>query len=142
MILRSNARLTRGFTLLELMVVIIILALLASIAAPQVTKYLRRAKGDTAKVQTRALAAAVDFYQIDMGRYPTTAEGMKALLVAPSPDAKWQGPYLKQVDSLTDPWGNPYQYAQPGTHGAVDIFSWGADGKAGGEGDDADIGNW
>jgi general secretion pathway protein G len=130
----------RGFTLLELMVVLLILALIASIAAPQVTKHLRKAKIETAKIQVDALGAAVDSFSIDNGRYPTTEESLKALVEKPSGLATWDGPYIKKKESLIDPWGEPYHYRQPGTAREYDVYSLGPDKKEGGEGDAADIG--
>lgn len=139
---RSPAR-ASGFTLLELMVVLLILALLASIAAPQVMKHLSKAKSETAKIQVEALTAAVNYFQIDLGRYPTDQEGLKALSERPANDAaKWDGPYVEKKGSLIDPWGRPYLYRHPGSHREVEIYTFGSDGKEGGEGDASDIGNW
>jgi general secretion pathway protein G len=131
---------TRGFTLLELMVVLLILALIASIAAPQVTKHLRKAKIETAKIQIDALGAAVDSYQIDNGRFPTTEESLKALIERPGALETWDGPYIKKKESLVDPWGEPYQYRVPGAAREYDIYSLGSDKKEGGDGDAADVG--
>jgi general secretion pathway protein G len=130
----------RGFTLLELMVVLLILALLASIAAPQVTKHLRKAKVETAKIQVEALGAAVDSFNIDTGRFPTTEESLKALVEKPAGLDSWDGPYIKKKDSLIDPWGEPYHYQHPGSGREYDIFSLGSDRKEGGEGDAGDVG--
>jgi general secretion pathway protein G len=132
----------RGFTLLELMVVLLILALIASIAAPQVTKHLRKAKVETARIQVEALGAAVDSFNIDTGRFPTTEESLKALVEKPSGLETWDGPYIKKKESLIDPWGKPYKYRHPGTGAGheYDIYSLGSDGKEGGEGDAGDIG--
>jgi general secretion pathway protein G len=131
---------TRGFTLLELMVVLLILALIATIAAPQVTKHLRKAKTQTASIQIEALGAAVDSFSLDVGRFPTNEEALKALVSKPASATGWDGPYIKKEASLTDPWGQPYQYAHPGRSGEYDIFSLGSDGREGGEGDAADVG--
>lgn len=140
---REKTRRKRGgFTLLELMVVLLILALMGTIAAPQVTKYLRKAKSQTAKIQVDALSAAVDSFHLDVGRFPTGDEGLKVLVDRPSETAKWDGPYLKKRDSLIDPWGHPYLYRFPGQHGEYDIYSLGSDNREGGEGDAADVGNW
>jgi general secretion pathway protein G len=122
------------------MVVLLILALIASIAAPQVTKHLRKAKMETAKIQVDALGAAVDSFNIDNGRYPTTEESLKSLVEQPAGLATWDGPYIKKKESLVDPWGEPYHYGHPGTGKEYDIYSLGSDKKAGGEGDAADVG--
>ena len=107
---RARLRAGSGFTLLELMVVLLILALLASIAAPRVTKYLRKAKVETAKIQVDALSAAVESFHLDTGRFPTAEEGLKALMERPASLAEWDGPYLKKRESLKDPWGQDYLY--------------------------------
>jgi len=144
MIWRSRMARSRssGFTLLELMVVLLILALLGTVAAPQVIKHLRKAKSETAKIQVDALAAAVDFFNTDVGRYPTQQEGLQALTIAPSDAPHWDGPYVKKSISLTDPWGEAYVYKIPGDHGSFDIYTLGADKMPGGTGDAADVGNW
>lgn len=132
----------RGFTLLELMVVLLILAMLATIAAPRVIKYLQKAKGETAKIQVNALSAAVDSFHLDIGRFPTSEEGLKVLIERPGELATWDGPYIKKRDSLMDPWGETYLYRVPGLQSEYDIYTLGADKKEGGEGDAQDIGNW
>jgi general secretion pathway protein G len=124
------------------MVVLLVLALLATIAAPRVTKYLRRAKAQTAKIQVDALSAAVDSFHLDTGRFPSGDEGLKALVDHPADSPSWDGPYLKRRDSLVDPWGHPYLYRIPGQHGEYDIYSLGSDNREGGDGDAADVGNW
>jgi general secretion pathway protein G len=121
------------------MVVLLILALIASIAAPQVTKHLRKAKVETAKIQVDALGAAVDSFHIDNGRFPTNEEALKVLIERPAGLPTWDGPYIKKKDSLTDPWGEPYKYRVPGKTGEYDVYSWGSDRKEGGEGDAGDI---
>lgn len=131
-----------GFTLLELMVVLLILALLATIAAPRVTQYLRKAKAQTAKIQVDALSAAVDSFHLDTGRFPSGDEGLKALVERPGGLASWDGPYIRKRDSLIDPWGRGYLYRIPGQHGDYDIYTLGSDNREGGEGDAADVGNW
>lgn len=131
-----------GFTLMELLVVLLVLGLLASIAVPQVVKYLGRAKTDTAQLQIDALSANLDFYKIDVGGFPTTEEGLKALVEKPSGARNWFGPYIKKASSLIDPWGQPYIYKFPGEHGAFDLKSLGADQKEGGEGEDTDVVSW
>jgi general secretion pathway protein G len=137
-----NARSAFGFTLIELMVVLLILAMLTTIAAPRVTKYLRKAKVETAKIQVDALGAAVDAYHLDTGRFPAGTDALQSLIKSPSNVAGWDGPYVKRADSLLDPWGRAYLYRVPGVNGDFDIYSLGADGQEGGEGDDSDIGNW
>ncbi|HTU67083.1 MAG TPA: type II secretion system major pseudopilin GspG [Steroidobacteraceae bacterium] len=133
-------RVFTGFTLLELMVVLLILALIASIAAPQVTKHLRKAKTETAKIQVDALGAAVDSFHVDNGRLPTTEETLKALVERPAGLATWDGPYIKKKESLIDPWGEPYRYRAPGKSGEYEVYTLGSDKKEGGEGEAGDIG--
>jgi general secretion pathway protein G len=129
-----------GFTLLELMVVLLILALLATIAAPRVTHYLTRAKIGSARIQVDALGAAVDAFNLDVGRFPTEEEGLRVLVDRPQDAQGWDGPYLRKRESLIDPWRHPYRYRRPGKSGDYDVFSWGADGKEGGEDDASDVG--
>jgi general secretion pathway protein G len=140
--MRRSLHAQAGFTLIELMVVLLILAMLTTIAAPRVTKYLSKAKSQTAKVQVDALAAAVDAFVIDMGRLPTDEEGLKVLHEPPSEAGAWDGPYVKKRASLTDPWGRPYLYRNPGRNGEYDIFTLGSDKQEGGDADGSDIGNW
>ena len=132
----------RGFTLLELLVVLAILGLLAAIVGPQVIKYLGSSKTQTAQVQAKNIAAALQLYRLDAGRYPDAKEGLEALVKAPPSAALWNGPYLPDESAITDPWGKPYQMKSPGDHGEVDVFSYGADGAPGGSGEDRDVGNW
>ena len=130
-----------GFTLLELMVVLLILALLASIAAPQVMKHLSKAKSETAKIQVDALTAAVGYFQIDTGRVPTNEEGLKELIQPPANEPKCDGPYVQKQDSLTDPWGNPIFISTP-ENIATSIFTrWDQTARKA-MGDARDIGNW
>jgi general secretion pathway protein G len=129
-----------GFTLLELMVVLLILALIATIAAPQVTKHLRKAKYETAKIQVDALSAAVDSFSIDNGRLPTSQEALQALIEKPADLPNWDGPYIKKKESLIDPWGVPYKYRAPGKSREYDVYSFGSDKKEGGEADAGDVG--
>ena len=143
MIIRRQNRRERGFTLIEIMVVVVILGILAATIIPQFMGTTTDAKIASAKSHIAELEAAVERFNVNMDRYPTADEGLKVLLEPPSGgDQKWRGPYVKQL--RPDPWGNPYQYRRPGTHhaGAFDIWSRGADGADGGEGDAADIGNW
>jgi general secretion pathway protein G len=123
-----------GFTLIELLVVLAILGLLAAIATPQVLKYLASAKISAAQTQVASLSSALDLYKLDVGRYPTTQEGLDALVAAPAGAVAWNGPYIKKRESLTDPWGHAYIYRSPGEHGEFDISSDGPD--TGGSGND------
>ena len=131
----------RGFTLLELLVVMVIIGLLAGYVAPRYFSQVGKSEVKVARAQIDAFEKALEAYRLDVGHLPTTEQGLNALMQQPSGIAKWQGPYLKKAVPL-DPWGKPYLYKQPGDHGDFDILSWGHDGKPGGQGDDADIGNW
>lgn len=124
------------------MVVLLILGMLASIAAPQVVKRLGKAKSQTAAIQIEALAAGVDYFKIDVGTYPSNDQGLAALYANPGNLRHWDGPYVRKRASLTDPWGEPYQYRYPGERGPFDVYSLGADGKVGGDGENQDLGNW
>jgi general secretion pathway protein G len=129
----------RGFTLLELIVVLLILAMLATIATPRITRYLSRAKAQSARIQVDALAAAVDAFHLDVGRFPTQQEGLAALVTRPADAAGWDGPYLKKRESLIDPWRHPYRYRQPGRQGEYEVLCLGSDDREGGDGDASDV---
>ncbi|MGD0189603.1 MAG: type II secretion system major pseudopilin GspG [Rhizomicrobium sp.] len=132
-----------GFTLLELLVVLAILGLLAAIIAPQVLGFLGQGRTKTAKVQIHYIMTALDFYKLDVGHYPTQAEGLNALVAAPANETGWNGPYLKGSNGgLKDPWGEPYLYKNPGQHGEVDVYSLGSDKAEGGTGEAQDVGSW
>lgn len=131
-----------GFTLLELLVVIAILGLLAAIVAPQALRYLGSSKSQTAKVQIKNIASAMELYRFDNGGLPPAGSGLEALVKAPSGATAWNGPYLPQDSALTDPWGKPYVWKAPGEHGDYDIFTLGSDGAPGGSGEAKDVGNW
>jgi general secretion pathway protein G len=131
-----------GFTLIELLVVLVILVLLASLVAPRVIGYLGSSRTKAAKVQIESLASALELYKLDTGTYPTTSEGLKALIVAPQGAAGWNGPYITKREMPNDPWGRPYNYREPGQHGSFDIFSLGADNQPGGTGENEDVGSW
>lgn len=138
----KDMRKNNGFTLLELLVVLGIIALLAGIVGPQVMKHMGASKTKAAKVQIEDLSAALDMYKLDVGRYPTTEQGLSALVENPSDTKRWNGPYLRKTKVPEDPWMEAYHYAAPGEHGSFDLYSYGADGKEGGEGEDQDIASW
>ena len=143
---RIHRRLARfaGFTLIEVMVVIAILAILAALIVPKVMSRPDEARVVAAKQDIAALMQALKLYRLDSKRYPTTEQGLQALVARPSqapvPENWKAGGYVEKLP--LDPWGKPYQYLYPGLHGEIDVFSYGADGVAGGEGFDADVGNW
>ena len=130
-----------GFTLIELLIVMVIISLLAALVAPRFFGQEKKAKQRGAKGQIALLESAVDTYRLDIGRYPTTEQGLEALRERPDGIDKWDGPYLRKELPL-DPWGNPYMYESPSEHGEYAIISYGADGKPGGEGIDMDIVSW
>ncbi|HEX6733698.1 MAG TPA: type II secretion system major pseudopilin GspG [Azonexus sp.] len=131
----------RAFTLLELLVVVAIIGLLAGYVGPKYFGQLGKAEIKAARAQLDAMEKALDQYRLDVGRYPTSEQGLNALVVQPPGVARWAGPYLKKGLPL-DPWAKPYNYKAPGEHGEVDLFSYGRDGTPGGSGEDADITNW
>jgi general secretion pathway protein G len=131
-----------GFTLIELLVVLVILGLLSAFVAPQVLNYLSRAKTDAARIQVQNIASILDLYRLENGRYPSEQEGLDALLEPPPDAPRWNGPYVKQRDALTDPWGQMYVYRYPGEFGAYDLYSLGADQTEGGDGEDRDVTSW
>jgi general secretion pathway protein G len=131
-----------GFTLVELLVVLVILVLLAGLVAPRVIGYLGSSRTKAAKVQIQSLSTALELYKVDTGRYPTTSEGLKALASAPPGSPSWNGPYLTKKDVPSDPWGRAYVYRSPGEHGPFDIVSLGADSQPGGTGENEDIVSW
>ncbi len=131
-----------GFTLLELLVVLVILGLLASLVGPQVLRHVGSSKTKTAALQIQELGAALDLYRLEVGRYPTTQQGLQALVQQPSGTANWNGPYLSKSVVRQDPWGNDYHYEAPGSHGDYDLYSLGADGQEGGEGENQDVASW
>jgi general secretion pathway protein G len=133
-----------GFTLIEILVVIVVISILATLVAPNVFRHIGEAKDVTARSQIEMLGAALDAYRLDHGSYPTSEEGLAALTRDPGDaDPSWHGPYLRKA-LPQDPWGRPYLYRSPGEHGGLgfDLSSYGADGQAGGEGDDADVTSW
>ncbi len=136
--IRVRSRL-RGFTLLELLVVLAILGLIATFAAPQVLKWLSGAKSDSARIQIEAVSSAIDLYRLEVGSYPPDLE---ALVTKPSGADRWDGPYLKKRTVPKDPWGRDYIYRNPGENGPYDLYTLGADGQEGGTGEDADVVSW
>tara|TARA_R110002049_G_scaffold17416_23_gene67832 strand:+ start:1558 stop:1983 length:426 start_codon:yes stop_codon:yes gene_type:complete len=138
--LRPNRRRSIGFTLVELLVVLAILGLLAGLVGPRVLSQLDGAKSKTAVVQIKDLEQAVEIYKLDVGRFPTSDEGLDALVSDPGVNG-WNGPYLRR-GLPDDPWGNAFRYESPGRNGDVDIYSYGADNAPGGSGENADLGNW
>lgn len=132
-----------GFTLIEILIVVVIVGLLAGLVGPELFSRLGKAKATTAKAQIEQLAAALDSYRLDIGEYPTTSQGLIVLVEKPTQNAVgWTGPYLRKDNVPLDPWREPYRYRSPGEHGDFDLFSYGADRQPGGEGEDADISSW
>ncbi len=135
---------TKGFTLIEVMVVMLILGILAALIVPKIMDRPDEARRVAAKQDIGAIMQALKLYKLDNNHYPTTEQGLQALVQKPTTPpipSNWKdGGYLEHLPQ--DPWGNPYQYLNPGVHGKIDVFSFGADGAAGGEGNDADIGSW
>lgn len=138
---RPGARDQAGFTLIELLIVVIILGVLAGLVGPRLFGRVGQSRQAAARVQIELLGAALDQFKLDVGRYPSTQEGIQALQQSPGNAPGWEGPYLKK-DVPRDPWGNPYQYRSPGEHGEYDLASLGSDGAAGGDGEAADVTSW
>ena len=132
----------RGFTLLELLVVLVVLGMLFAIMTPQVMNMLSGAKSDTVGLQIETLGTALHYYKLDAGTYPTTEQGLAVLWQKPKEATNWRGPYIRKKQHLLDPWGREYLYKYPGRKGPFDLYSLGADGKEGGSGENADVGNW
>ena len=127
---------------MELLVVLVILGLIAAFATPQLIKFLGSAKTNAAQIQIERLSGVLDLYRLEVGRYPTTDEGLQTLMEQPVGAERWNGPYLKKAKALTDPWGRPYIYQSPGEHGEFDLSTLGADGSDGGDGEDQDLTSW
>ncbi len=139
----ASARLSknRGFTLLELLVVMVIIGLLAGYVGPKYFAQIGKSEVKVAKAQVDALGKALDQFRLDVGHYPTMDEGLSALVTHPANETRWDGPYLAKALPV-DPWGNPYVYKSPGEHGEYDLISYGKDKQLGGEGEAADITSW
>ena len=138
---RNYQKVQQGFSLLELLVVLAIMGLLMSLVGPQVLNQLSGAKSKTAKIQIKDFEQALEMYSLDVGNYPTTTDGLEALVRKPSGADGWNGPYLKG-DVPKDPWKKDYVYKYPGEHSEFDISSYGKNGTPGGEGENADVRNW
>lgn len=139
---RRARRPQAGFTLVELLVVLIILGLIAAFAVPRVLHYVGGAKTDSARIQIERLGTTLDLYRLQVGQYPNEEDGLRALVERPADAENWGGPYLKKDSALIDPWGRPYIYRYPGEHGEYDLYSLGADNAEGGDGENQDLTNW
>lgn len=138
---RPSLARSRGFTLLELLVVMVIIGLLAGYVGPKFFGQIGKSEVKAARAQIDALTKSLDQYRLDVGRYPSTEQGLAVLVTKPADEPKWSGPYLSKAVPK-DPWGNEYQYRSPGEHGEYDLLSLGKDGRPGGEGEDADLTSW
>jgi len=140
---RPSTQRQRGFSLLELLAVLVILGILAGVFAPKFLGQAESAKRKAAKLEIDQIGQSLDLYKLEMGKYPTSQEGLAALVTAPSGTTNWNGPYLKKTTVPKDPWGNEYKYTSPGDQNRpYDIVSLGGDGKEGGDGDGKDITSW
>lgn len=138
-----SRRAVAGFSLIELLVVLVILGLLAGLVGPNVLKWIGSANTDTAQTQIEMLSNALDTYRLEVGRYPNSSEGLEALVQQPPGATRWNGPYLRKEGVPKDPWGNEFQYRAPGENGRpYDIYSLGADGTDGGDGENQDVVSW
>jgi general secretion pathway protein G len=138
---RKLPRRSRGFSLLELVIVLIILGTIMAFLAPRIFGNVERANQQLAKAKMEQLSGQLEIMRLEVGRYPSTQEGLRALLEKPSGMERWNGPYIKDATTLKDPWGNDFKYAAPGASKPFDLVSLGADGREGGEGDNRDLVN-
>ena len=138
--MKRNKR-ENGITLIELLVVMVIIAMFATIVGQRLFRNVEKARQTTAKAQISEFESVLDAYRLDVGRYPTSDEGLQSLRARPGSVERWDGPYLRK-DVPLDPWQRPYVYRNPGQHGDYDLYSFGADGQEGGEGENADVTNW
>jgi len=139
--MKTRKRKNQGFTLIEVLIVMVILGLLAALVGPRMFGKVGKSKQKAAKAQISLFETALDTYKLDTGKFPSSAEGLQALRVKPDGAERWDGPYLPK-DIPLDPWGHVYDYRSPGEHGDYDIISYGADGVSGGEDENEDIVNW
>ncbi len=139
---RASAGRDAGFTLVELLVVLGIIALLMTLVAPQVIRYLSDARSETAAMQLKNIESAIELYYLDTGQYPSNEAGPRSLVEQPSGMVEWRGPYLKKDSGLLDPWGREFVYRSPGEHGTYDLYSLGRDGALGGDGENKDVVSW
>jgi general secretion pathway protein G len=139
---RGRSRGERGFTLVEMLVVITIIGLIMALVGPRVLNYLTESKAKAARIQIESFGTSLDLFYLSAGRYPSTSEGLTALVQRPAGLASWNGPYLKTASVPNDPWGRPYAYRSPGEHGAYDIVSYGPAGQGGGGDPSAIVTSW
>ncbi len=139
---RTPAARMRGMTLIEILVVLVLIGIVLGIVGGNFIGRGEKAKADAAKIEIGQIGQALDLFKLEVGRYPSTQEGLQALISAPTGVSNWNGPYWKKSTLPKDPWNNEYRYVAPGQHGAYDIISYGADGREGGEGADKDIASW
>lgn len=138
----GRGRPRNGFTLIEIVVVVIIIGLLAGIVTPRLMGHVGTSRSKAARLQLDDLVAALELYRLEVGAYPSSDQGLEALTEKPSDVAAWHGPYIRRTTLRIDPWGRPYHYRVPGNYGAFDLYSFGADGLQGGDGENADIASW
>lgn len=135
------ARTTRGFTLLELVMVLVIIGVILAMVGPRIFSNVGRANSEIAKTKIAEIGGQLELFKLDVGRYPTSQEGLGALLAAPAGVANWNGPYIRDPKTLKDPWTRDFVYRSPAEKGGYDLFSLGADGKEGGDGENKDVHN-